>query len=471
MIFNSLAFVAFFVVVYALYVVLEHRPQNYLLLVASYFFYGCWDWRFLGLIFVSTVVDYLCGQLIHKSTRDSMRRVFLVSSICVNLGILFTFKYFNFFAEGFDALLAPVGLSLDSRIASIILPVGISFYTFQTMSYTIDIYRRELEPTRDFLSFAVFVAYFPQLVAGPIERARVLLPQIVNSRPIGYSQLRDGMWLILLGYFKKMVLADNMIPFVKPIFDDPHNATGFAIVVSIYAAAFQIYGDFSGYSNIARGISKLMGIELMTNFERPYFATNPSDFWRRWHVSLSTWLRDYLYVPLGGNRHGERRTYRNLMLTMLLGGLWHGAAYNFVAWGLFHGTILAVHRRIRPWIERLRPDGGLAGTAFHVGSVVGFFHLTCVGWLLFFVHDLGDVPILLGNIFDPFVWNGRIGFVTILVFASPLLLMESIRELRGKPLHLPAWPRPLRLAVFCAVAATIVLCGALQRQEFIYFQF
>ena len=363
-----------------------------------------------------------------------------------------------------------IGLTLDARIVGIVLPVGISFYTFQSLSYTIDIYRRELKPTRHFADFALFVAFFPQLVAGPIERARVLLPQISSTRTITREQIEEGLWLILSGYYLKVVLADNLAPFTQEVFGDPGAAAGLQVMVAIYAAAFQIYGDFAGYSRIARGISKLMGIELMRNFRRPYFATSPSDFWRRWHISLSTWLRDYLYIPLGGSRGGTGATYRNLMLTMLLGGLWHGAAWNFVVWGLFHGLILSLWRAAG-WERTSIETGASHKTATRLVKVVVFFHVTCVGWLLFFVKSLGDVNILLTQMVTKWQWNGQLEMLTLFLFAAPVVGMEWMGDSNGRVHGVLGYPRPLRLAVYSGVTLAILLLGAVEQYEFIYFQF
>ncbi|MFO1490970.1 MAG: MBOAT family O-acyltransferase [Kiritimatiellia bacterium] len=370
MVFNSFVFVLFFLVVYGLYVILRHRAQNVLLLVASYVFYGWWDWRFLSLVFASTLLDYVCGL---KIVDDPVRRKLWIGiSMTGNLGLLFFFKYFNFFAASTAALLHSLGLEAGWTTLNIVLPVGISFYTFQTMSYTLDIYRGTLAPTRSLLNFSLYVAFFPQLVAGPIERASHLLPQVEKPRRPTYQGLREGFWLILHGYLLKVVVADNLGPFADEIFNHPESARGLAVPLALAAFAFQIYGDFAGYSNIARGLCKWMGFDLMVNFRMPYFATNPSDFWRRWHISLSTWLRDYLYIPLGGNRGGPARTHRNLLLTMVLGGLWHGAAWHFVAWGLYHGLLLSGHRLLQPLLDRLRPAGRLARGLWHSGSVLLF---------------------------------------------------------------------------------------------------
>jgi alginate O-acetyltransferase complex protein AlgI len=465
MLFNSVPFVVFFVVVYGLYVVLTHRWQNALLLVASYFFYGSWDWRFLGLMLFSTTMDYAFGLLLGRMQDQARRRLVLIVSISVNLGILFVFKYFNFFAGSLDRLLSLFALHLDVRILNVVLPLGISFYTFHNISYIVDIYRRRVEPARRFEDFALYVALFPQLIAGPIARPAHLLPQIQRPRRITYDMLRNGAWLILLGYFKKVVLADNMAPFTQRLFENPHAMHGTEVLFGLYAFAFQIYGDFSGYSDIARGLSALMGFDLALNFQRPYFAANPADFWRRWHISLSTWLRDYLYIPLGGNRAGTARTYRNLLITMFLGGLWHGAAWHYVAWGIFHGVLLCAHRAAAPLLSRLK------GTAWRVISIIAFFHVTCLGWLLFAVKSLRDVPLLLGNLAGPFALQGKLALLTLLLFAGPLLLMEYAEERSGTVAIVKTWPRPLRLAAYASVVVVIVLCGAVERHAFIYFQF
>jgi D-alanyl-lipoteichoic acid acyltransferase DltB (MBOAT superfamily) len=318
--FNSFTFAVFFCLTYLAYWSLPRRLSNVVLLVASYVFYGWWDYRFLGLLAVSTVVDYCAGRMIDRRDSPMARRLFLTLSIATNLGILGVFKYANFFADSFVSAMDSLGLNADVRFAQVVLPVGISFYTFQTMSYTIDVYRREIPACQSFLDFALFVSFFPQLVAGPIERARVVLPQLAQRRRPRRDQFESACWLILTGFYLKCVIADNMAPIAQRVFDHPESVQGMEIVIGVWAAAFQIYGDFAGYSRIAIGVAKLFGIDLMTNFNRPYLAVNPSDFWRRWHISLSTWLRDYLYIPLGGSRVSKVLTYRNLMITIDLGG-------------------------------------------------------------------------------------------------------------------------------------------------------
>ncbi|MBE9529897.1 MAG: MBOAT family protein, partial [Proteobacteria bacterium] len=352
MLFNSVQFAIFFAIVYLLYLLLNHKGQNRLLLVASYVFYGCWDWRFLSLIAISTVVDYFCGLKIYESREKQKRKLFLFISVCSNLTILGFFKYFNFFTDNLYALLNGFGFSPDPFFLNIILPVGISFYTFQTISYSIDIYRKELNPTRKFLDFALFVSFFPQLVAGPIERAKNLLPQMLLPRKLTVDKFYEGCYLIFWGLFLKVFIADNLARMVDPVFSSSGPYDGVRVLLALYAFAFQIFGDFAGYSNIARGLAKCMGFDLMVNFNLPYFAVNPKDFWQRWHISLSTWFRDYLYIPLGGNRHGQMNTCRNLAITMLLCGLWHGAAWTFIVWGAYHALLQIIHKLLQPLLSK-----------------------------------------------------------------------------------------------------------------------
>jgi alginate O-acetyltransferase complex protein AlgI len=363
-VFNSLHFVWFFVAVYAFYRVLPavttveraHRGQNWLLLIASYYFYAAWDYRFLALLAASTLVDYACGIVLGKLTDQRRRRVVLWLSIGFNLTMLGFFKYFNFFADNLHALFMALGWQLDFVTLRVLLPIGISFYTFVTMSYVIDVYRREIEPTRHLVDFAVFVAYFPHLVAGPILRATALLPQIARPRIVTRAQVREGLWLIAWGFFQKIFVADNLAPLASRVFAPDAHPAGVNVLLGTYAFAFQIYGDFAGYSNIARGTSKLMGIELIENFRFPYLVLTPQAFWRHWHISLSTWLRDYLYKPLGGSRGTAWQTRRNLMITMLLGGLWHGAAWTFILWGLYQAVLLILYRPFEPAFAALKGD-------------------------------------------------------------------------------------------------------------------
>ena len=473
MVFNSLEFVLFFAVVYALYRVLPHRPQNWLLLVASYYFYAAWDWRFLGLLVASTVVDYSVALYLGGRHDPRRRRRVMWISIAFNLGVLGFFKYYGFFAENLQALAASVGVGLSPPTLHVILPIGISFYTFMTMSYVIDVYRRDIEPTRDFLDFAVFVAFFPHLVAGPILRAGALIPQLARPRTPTREQMADGTWLVGWGLVKKIFVADNLAPIADAVFSNPH-PSGFDVLIGVYAFAFQIYGDFSGYSDIARGLSKWMGIELNLNFRFPYFVRSPQAFWRHWHISLSTWLRDYLYIPLGGNRGPAAATYRNLMLTMVLGGLWHGAAWPFVLWGVYQGVLLAGFRWIGDrwrgarWIARLdRPAWQIAGWAV-------MFHLTCYGWLIF----RADSAAAIGRMTDALLrgWarpsaSAAEYALQLLFYAGPLVALHGWEAWRRDLEAVPALPLVARYAVFVALAYLTLLFGEFGGAQFIYFQF
>ena len=349
MFFNSFEFAIFLpavVLVFWLLVRFE-KTRNWWLIFASYSFYCFWDWRFAFLILLSTAVDYVAGLCIHYAKTQKERKTWLIISLVTNLGCLGFFKYCDFFIENFQVLMATFGLHPSIQTLQIILPVGISFYTFQTLSYTLDIYKGTLKPTRDFSKFALFVVFFPQLVAGPIVRAHEFLPQLKHEPKYDDDMTVRGVYLILIGLFKKILIADVLaVTLVDPAFRDPESFSGFWLLIATYAYALQIYCDFSGYSDIAIRAALLMGFKLPINFNRPYMATSLTDFWRRWHISLSTWLRDYLYIPLGGNKYGSLLTYRNLFITMLLGGLWHGAAWNFVIWGGINGIVLALEKLI-----------------------------------------------------------------------------------------------------------------------------
>ncbi len=385
MTFNSLSFLIFFAIVYVLYLSVQHKWQNRILLIASYFFYGCWNWRFLSLIVISTVIDYMVGRKLDASVDKLVRKKWLFLSMFCNLGILAFFKYFNFFTQSLIDFLQTFNLNVNFSTLNILLPVGISFYTFQTMSYTIDVYRKELKPCDNFFDFALFVSFFPQLVAGPIERAKNLLPNVTTERVVTYEKIRRGLFLIVFGLFKKVVIADGVAPSVNQIYNAAGGVTGIDVILATYLFALQIYCDFSGYSDIARGVSKMMGFELMENFRVPYISKDPSEFWNRWHISLSSWLRDYLYIPLGGNRKGSFCTYRNLIITMVLGGLWHGAAWNFVLWGTYQGVILVLYRLFQKKKRRTK------NPAINLLAIVFFFQVTCYGWLLFRANSLSQI--------------------------------------------------------------------------------
>jgi alginate O-acetyltransferase complex protein AlgI len=472
MLFNSLHFIWFFVVVYAVYRLLPHRAQNWLLLVASYYFYAAWDWRFLGLLVASTLVDYTCGLLLARTETTPRRRVLIVASLGFNLTVLAFFKYFNFFAENLHALLGVVGWQVDFVTLRVLLPVGISFYTFATMSYVIDVYRRELPATHDLLEFAVFVAYFPHLVAGPILRASRLLPQIHSPRHVTVTQVYDGLWLIAWGYFLKVFVADNVAGLASAVFNADRTPSGVNVLVGVYAFAFQIYGDFAGYSNIARGTSKLMGIELLENFRFPYFVRSPQEFWRHWHISLSTWLRDYLYIPLGGNRGSDLSTGRNLLITMLLGGLWHGAAWTFVLWGLYHGVLLIVYRAAvpRPLVGRWLTG---TGTLARVTSWAVMFHLTCYGWLIFRTRSADQLRAFTSSLFRDFSPEtvDQAALVQLLLYVAPLLVIHSCEAWFDDVLVVRRLPLAVRYSVYAATLYLTLLFGNFGGSDFIYFQF
>src|SRR5258708_8859950 len=389
MLFNTYTFWVFFAVVLSLYGLLAqtHRQKD-ILIVASYLFYGWWDWRFLPIVMFSTIIDYRLGLLVHRASSPRSKRHLLAVSVCVNLIILGIFKYYNFFSHELLTAASTIGLHLSLPLIRVILPVGISFYTFQSMSYVWDVARGATKPSSNFWEFSLYVCFFPHLVAGPImrsgnsENGKGLLKQIRAPRHYRSGDFQIGFYQIVLGLFKKVVIGDNLATIANAVFNaDKGTVSGAECLVGVYAFALQIYADFSGYSSIAQGVAKWMGFDLMTNFRMPYLAISPSDFWRRWHISLSTWLRDYVYISFGGNRHGTYRTYRNLFLTMLLGGLWHGANWTFIAWGAFHGLLLCVYRFM--WDSdgkrTIRDYGRLPGLA----RAFVFFQLVCFGWLLF----------------------------------------------------------------------------------------
>jgi alginate O-acetyltransferase complex protein AlgI len=476
MVFNSLHFVWFFVVVYAVYRALPlilspvggHRAQNWLLLAASYYFYAAWDYRFLGLLVASTLVDYSCGRALAALDNQRGRRVLMSLSIGFNLTLLGFFKYFNFFADNLHVLFGALGWQLDFVTLRVLLPVGISFYTFVTMSYVIDVYRREITPTRNLLDFAVFVAYFPHLVAGPILRATTLLPQIATPRRITPAQIREGLWLIAWGFFQKIFVADNLAPLASRVFAAGAHDTGVNVLLGTYAFAFQIYGDFAGYSNIARGTSKLMGIELIENFRFPYLVLTPQEFWRHWHISLSTWLRDYLYIPLGGNRGPKWKTERNLMITMLLGGLWHGAAWTFVLWGLYQGLLLIAYR---PFATRV---AAVRGVSARIAAWLLMFHLTCGGWMIFRAPSLRDLAVLFRSVFVDFApatadLTGLL--IPLALYSVPLLAVHALEARADDLLVVPRLPVAFRYTLYVATMYLILLFGNFGGAEFIYFQF
>lgn len=474
MLFNTLQFAIFFVIVYGLYLILNHKWQNRMLLVASYIFYGSWDWRFLSLIFISTLLDYVCGIKIYESKDAKKRKLFLILSIFGNLSILGFFKYFNFFASSLQILLSHFGISAQPRFLHIILPVGISFYTFQTMSYSIDVYRDNMKPTRNFLDYALFVAYFPQLVAGPIERAKHLLPQVTSIRKVTLDKFWEGSHLIFWGLFQKVFIADNLARIVDPVFNSSSAYSGATVLLALYAFAFQIFCDFAGYSNIARGLGKCMGFDIMLNFNLPYFATNPKEFWQRWHISLSTWLKDYLYIPLGGNKKGTLNTYKNLAITMVLGGLWHGASWTFVIWGAYHGLLLIIYRLSKTLFDKISPLKNIfISKICFILKVIFFFHLVCLGWLVFRARSMTQAFNMIHSLFFNFsITSINIIEIKKLVFYLWFLILLDVISYKSKDLDiLVKLPAFIRVNAWLYIIYSIIIMGVLYGKEFIYFQF
>lgn len=471
MLFNSLAFLLFAPTLLLIYWQLRHRNQNRLLLVGSYFFYGMWDYRFLSLLASSTIIDFYCSRRIYREQQqgadgNSRARRYLIVSCLVNLGLLGIFKYYDFFVRSFDEFFQSFGMSAPLPLLHVILPVGISFYTFQTMSYTIDVYRRELKPTDSLVDFALYVSFFPQLVAGPIERGKTFVAQILNPRHRDRQQAVEGVHLCFWGFFKKVFIADNLSPIVDQVFSNG-SAAGAEVLLGVYAFAVQIYCDFSGYTDIARGVAKLFGFELMLNFDLPYFAKSPSDFWRRWHISLSGWLRDYLYIPLGGSRGSFAFTSRNLMITMLLGGLWHGAAWNFVLWGLYHGALLILFRA-----GERTPLAQTAGRLPAWIKVVAMFQLTCYGWLLFRAESFAQIRSFTGSLLREFGVVPWDAVIQVCWLVAPLLIVQLIQAASGRRQFLDwPWARvEYRTACYACMLYLTLFHGA-QSQSFIYFQF
>ena len=483
MLFNSLDFAIFLPIVFILYWFVAHKnlkSQNTLIVVASYVFYGWWDWRFLSLIIFSTVVDYLIGQRLRSEDKQSKRKVLLWTSIVVNLGFLGFFKYYNFFLENFIDTFSLFGMQISSNSLNIILPVGISFYTFQTLSYTIDVYRKKLEPTQDFIAFSSFVCFFPQLVAGPIERATNLLPQFYKKRTFVYHKAVDGMRQILWGLFKKIVIADNCAEYANQIFDNSADMNGSALVLGAIFFTFQIYGDFSGYSDIAIGTSRLFGFDLKQNFATPYFSRDIAEFWRRWHISLSTWFRDYLYIPLGGSRGGTWMKVRNTFAIFLVSGFWHGANWTFIIWGALNAIyflplLLTNNNRKNLGVVA---EGKLFPSFRELFAMLTTFMLTVFAWIFFRSEDLNHAFSYIGGIFSKNIlsipsFEGRMDALITMVLISIFLLIEWLGR-NGKygiEQTLISNNIYIRVFIYFLLVNMILLYTKNGSQAFIYFQF
>jgi D-alanyl-lipoteichoic acid acyltransferase DltB (MBOAT superfamily) len=469
--FNTPQFAYFMAILFPLYWFIPHRWQNRLILAASYYFYGCWDWRFLTLLIISTVMDFACGLALDRIEQPRKRKMFVALSMALNLGMLGTFKYYNFFADSVQTALAGMGLNVPLSHLEVVLPLGISFYTFQSMSYVIDVYRKDIKPTRNLLEFAAFVSFFPHLVAGPIMRPTTLLPQIEHKRKFNLDQFYQGAYLIFWGLTKKVVIADNLADYVNDIFNQWQTVDGGLALLGVYAFAFQIYCDFSGYTDVARGVAKTLGFELSLNFNLPYFSTSPREFWSRWHISLSTWLRDYLYIPLGGSRGSKWMLYRNLMLTMIIGGLWHGAAWTFVVWGFYHGALLVIHRLLSPYLKRIEPRNGLDAACWKVFRILVTFHLICLGWLIFRATSLTQVWGMLDAIATRFAVPATSVLLPVSLCILPLVLYQLLQYLTRDLDIISKTPWFVRSAFYTSCFYAFVLGGNFSGGQFIYFQF
>jgi len=466
MLFNSLAFFVFFVVVYTLYLLLNHRWQNRLLILSSCFFYSFWNWKFLAVLFASVSVDFWCARGMSQTSDARRRKYLLILSIAVNLLILGFFKYFNFFVS--DALavlrafhLVDPGLSLGLKL---ILPLGISFYTFEAISYVVDVYNRKIEPANNYWDYVLFVIYFPHLIAGPIMRAKSFLPQITTPRKVSWDGFYEGGFLFFWGIFEKVFVADNLAKIVNPVFAaGPYE--GGDVLIALYAFAFQIFCDFDGYSNMARGLGKAMGFDITINFNLPYFAAQVSEFWHRWHISLSTWLRDYVYIPLGGSRQNFQRTLRNLFLTMLIGGFWHGASWTFVVWGGYHGLLLT--------IERIKQQMGWKIALPKVFKILIVFHLMVLGWLFFRSSSLLQAQSMFHALVFSFHVNGIFcfKFFSMALILLPLLLVQFLQYYRNDLMIIYRLHWVLKIFIYAVMAYLVLGWGIMKSEEFIYFQF
>ncbi|WP_432713703.1 MBOAT family O-acyltransferase [Pedobacter sp.] len=479
MLFNSLNFAFFLPVVFFLYWFFFKRSlplQNLLLLVASYFFYACWDWRFLFLLVFSILLDFTTGIKIAQATRPGVRKFWLWLSISINLGLLGVFKYFNFFSTSFAEGLSDIGLQVNPMTLNVILPIGISFYTFHGLSYIIDVYKNRIEPERNFVVYSVFVSFFPLLVAGPIERATHLLPQIKKKRKFSYTQAVDGLRQILWGLFKKVVIADNCAYFANMIFNNSGDYSGSTLVLGALFFTFQIYGDFSGYSDIALGTAKLFGIELLKNFNYPYFSRDIAEFWRRWHISLSSWFKDYVYIPLGGSKGGNWMKIRNTFIIFILSGFWHGANWTFIVWGFLNALFIIPSILLKT--NRSNIDivakGKLLPSLRDLFQIILTFSLTVLAWIFFRAKDLHHAFQYIGGIFSPSLLTtpelNRAGVIILLLVFIFFIIEWLGREGHFAINHITIFPRPVSWAIYFAL---ILLLFSFQGEEqaFIYFQF
>ena len=487
MLFNSIDFAIFLPIVFCLYWFVLNRDtkvQNLFLLGASYVFYGWWNPLFLSLILLSSIIDYFIGLRIAGTNSDQKRKRLLLLSLLLNLGFLGFFKYYNFFLDSFVQAFSFFGHRFSIQRLDIILPVGISFYTFQTLSYSIDVYRKKLVPTKDFIAFASYVSFFPQLVAGPIERAVHLLPQFHRKRTFRYLEAADGMRQILWGLFKKVVVADNCAPYVNEIFANYTEYSGGILLLGAALFAFQIYGDFSGYSDIAIGTARLFGFRLMQNFAFPYFSRDMAEFWRRWHISLSTWFRDYLYIPLGGSRLGKWQSVRNTFVIFLVSGLWHGPNWTFVVWGFLNACyflpllLLQLNRKNLDTVA----DNRISPNIVELAQIATTFFLTCIAWVFFRATTISDGLYMVGKIFSMSFFKTSLHEISIitkgldtifhLFYISLLVIIEWFNREQRHGLALMPQNSTWRWTFYLLLLTLVLLAGNFfQPTEFIYFQF
>ncbi len=478
MLFNEYQYGIFLVIVFTLYWSLPNRFRWFVLLASSYYFYMCWNVKYITLIVGTTLVSYLAGIAIHKSTNSRIRKLVLAGTFIVCIGVLLFFKYFNFLSQSITNMLHALNVGGDAFLVNVLLPVGISFYTFQTLSYVVDVYRGR-EPEYHFGKYAAFVAFFPQLVAGPIERTGNLLPQIKSEHKFDYNQATYGLKLMAWGYFKKIAIADAIAKYVSPVFDNPTNYTGFALFLSACLFSVEIYCDFSGYSDIARGSAKLLGINLMENFKSPYFSRSVKEFWSRWHISLSTWFRDYLYIPLGGNRCSKIKNIRNLLVTFLVSGLWHGANWTFVAWGGLHGVAQVLENLLIP--KKYKNSTGVVRGI----RIVLVFCFATLAWVLFASHSFSDGAYIITHMFDGITNISTYinsGLESLIMFKRQLLLLLvnifvlavfDYAALKQSPIETISAQKPaVRWAVYLLFMCLLVISiPVTDTTEFIYFQF
>lgn len=478
MLFNSIDFAIFLPIVFIIYWFVTNKNlkfQNILLVCSSYLFYGWWDWRFLSLILFSTILDYSVGRGLLKEQNITKRKILLWTSIIINLGFLGFFKYYNFFLDNFISAFSFFGTEIKASSLNIILPVGISFYTFQTLSYTIDVYKNRLEPTKNFIDFSAYVSFFPQLVAGPIERATHLLPQFYKKRTFDYSKAVDGLRQILWGLFKKVVIADNCAEFANLIFNNSEQYSGSTLVLGALFFTFQIYGDFSGYSDIAIGTSRLFGFDLMQNFHFPYFSRNMAEFWRKWHISLNTWFRDYLYIPLGGSRGGTWMKVRNTFIIFLVSGFWHGANWTFIVWGALNAVYflpILLTNNNRNYMETVA-KGKFFPSTKEFFYMLSTFTLTVFAWIFFRANNIEHAINYIAKILSSSLFTfPEILPITVLVLILFFVLIEWYgRDGQFAISHLGIkWRWPYRFAMYYAIILTILWFSG-KEQQFIYFQF